>query len=168
MHRGQQRSHRMQYQHLQQRGETLPTWTSLAGVYLPSLLAFIVLDGIWIGLVASDFYMSRLKPVLKPTDPAAALLSWICIVAINYVFVLPRNVGSTSAFSSLGQGAVMGLLLYGTVDLTNCALIQEWSWLISLVDMAWGTTACAVTALVQVNLHAWLAGRQAAAAERGS
>jgi hypothetical protein len=28
-------------------------------VYLPSLLAFVVLDGIWIGLVASDFYMSR-------------------------------------------------------------------------------------------------------------
>lgn len=28
-------------------------------MYLPSLVAFVVLDGIWIGLVASDFYMSR-------------------------------------------------------------------------------------------------------------
>lgn len=45
----------------------------------------------------------RLKPILKPTDPIAALLSWICIVAINQYFVLPRNIGSTSAFSSLGQ-----------------------------------------------------------------
>jgi hypothetical protein len=30
-----------------------------AQIFLPSLLAFVVLDGIWIGLVASDFYMSR-------------------------------------------------------------------------------------------------------------
>lgn len=63
------------------------------------------------------------------------------------------------------QGAIMGVLLYGTVDLTNCALVSNWSWMISLVDMAWGTTACAVTALVQFNLHQWLS-RRAAAAER--
>lgn len=60
------------------------------------------------------------------------------------------------------QGAIMGLLLYGTVDLTNCALIDSWSWLISLVDMAWGTTACAVTALLQVSLHTWLSSRSTA------
>lgn len=59
----------------------------------------------------------------------------------------------------------MGLLLYGTVDLTNCALINSWSWLISVVDIAWGTTACAVTALVQVSLHNWLT-RSAAALDR--
>jgi hypothetical protein len=37
----------------------------LSQIYLPSFLAFVVLDGIWIGLVASDFYMSR----------------WVCIAA---------------------------------------------------------------------------------------
>jgi uncharacterized membrane protein len=58
----------------------------------------------------------------------------------------------------------MGLLLYGTVDLTNCALIDSWSWLISLVDMAWGTTACAVTALLQVSLHNWLSSSRSTAA----
>lgn len=34
----------------------------------------------------------------------------------------------------------MGVLLYGTVDFTNCALITNWDWLISCVDVAWGTT----------------------------
>lgn len=51
----------------------------------------------------------------------------------------------------------MGLLLYGTVDLTNCALLTGWSWTVALVDMAWGTTACAVLAVVQNKLHTWLA-----------
>lgn len=55
------------------------------------------------------------------------------------------------------QGGLMGLLLYGTVDLTNCALLTGWSWTVALVDMAWGTTACAVLAVVQNKLHTWLA-----------
>lgn len=38
------------------------------------------------------------------------------------------------------QGGIMGVLLYGTVDFTNCALITNWDWLISCVDVAWGTT----------------------------
>lgn len=54
------------------------------------------------------------------------------------------------------QGALLGLLLYGTVDLTNCALLRGWSWTVALIDMAWGTTACAALALVQNRLHAWL------------
>jgi uncharacterized membrane protein len=74
---------------------------------------------------------------------------------------------SAAAAAVALQGAIMGVLLYGTVDLTNCALVSSWSWLISLVDMAWGTTACAVTALVQVSLYSWLS-RSAAVAERGS
>lgn len=50
----------------------------------------------------------------------------------------------------------MGFLLYGTVDLTNCALLQGWDWLLTLVDMCWGSLASAVLALVQHRLHAWL------------
>jgi uncharacterized membrane protein len=61
------------------------------------------------------------------------------------------------------QGAVLGVLLYGTVDLTNAALLKGWSWAVALVDMAWGTLACATLALMQNRLHtAW--SRAAAAA----
>jgi hypothetical protein len=45
-------------------------------------------------------------------------------VAINYVFVLPRNVGSTSAFSSLGQvrlQQVCGLVLSGSAEAAAAA-----------------------------------------------
>lgn len=126
-------------------------------LFAVSLVAFVILDGIWIGLVASDFYNSRLAGILKPVDPAAAALSWICIVGINQVFVLPRTVSSPSPYNCLAQGALMGALLYGTVDLTNCALLSGWSWLVAGVDMAWGTTACAALGVVQNRLHAWLA-----------
>lgn len=40
-------------------GRSLPLWKSILCIFAPSLIAFIILDGIWIGLVASDFYMTR-------------------------------------------------------------------------------------------------------------
>ena len=52
------------------------------------------------------------------------------------------------------QGALFGLLLYGTVDLTNCALVQTWGWAITCVDMVWGAVASSVLALTQRTLAA--------------
>ncbi len=68
-----------------------------AFVLLPSLVAFVALDGVWIGLVAKNFYFDRVGPGLKDdVDMLAAALSWVCIVAANQVFVLPRTRGSRS------------------------------------------------------------------------
>lgn len=178
--------------------------TALGLVFLPSLLGFVALDLFWIAVVARDLY-AGLKPVLKPQpDAAAAALSWLCIAAGNYFFVLPRTGGPKSAWATVGlvsvavfgaaahwcrgvvwcvdqeqlcvatcvhrathspwnhhrhptskthtQGALFGLLLYGTVDLTNCALIEHWSRSVAAVDMVWGALASALLALAQRTL----------------
>jgi uncharacterized membrane protein len=137
-------------------GAELPLWRSIVGVFVPSLVVFVALDAVWITLIAGKFYKENLSGILKAdVDAAAAALSWISIVAINWVFVQPRTVGK-GMLNCLAQGALLGLLLYGTVDLTNCALLKDWGWPVALVDMAWGTFACAVLALVQDWLHSWL------------
>lgn len=125
---------------------------ALGLVLLPSLIAFVVLDLLWITVVAKDLY-AGLKPILKDSpDVVAAQLSWLCIVLANYVFVLPRTGGGTPAWKTIGQGVTFGVLLYGTVDLTNCALVKEWTWLVTLVDMLWGALACSVLAIIQRTL----------------
>jgi hypothetical protein len=76
---------------------------------VPSFLAFVALDLFWIAVVAKDLY-AGLKPVLKPDpDAAAALLSWICIVLGNYVFVLPRTGGGKPAWHVIGQVGFVGV-----------------------------------------------------------
>ena len=54
---------------------------------------------------------------------------------------------------------MMGVALYGTCDLTNCALIKDWSWPLALLDLCWGTTACTALALIQSFLYEWQGGR---------
>ena len=44
------------------------------------------------------------------------------------------------------RGAVLGLVAYGTYDLTNMATLKQWSVKITLIDMAWGSFVTAVTA----------------------
>lgn len=128
------------------------SFKALGLVFLPSFFAFVFLDIIWITFVGKDVY-AGLKPILKESpDAVAALLSWLCIVLGAYVFVLPRTGGGRPAWQVIAQGALFGLLLYGTVDLTNCALVTAWSWTVTLVDMAWGSLACSVLALTQRTL----------------
>ena len=40
--------------------------------------------------------------------------------------------------TALVNGALIGLLAYGTYDMTNLATLKGWSLQVSLVDMAWG------------------------------
>lgn len=47
------------------------------------------------------------------------------------------------------QGALMGALLYGTVDFTNAALLVGWDRTLAVIDVAWGTVACAGLAALQ-------------------
>jgi uncharacterized membrane protein len=133
------------------------TLAQQAAVFFLSLLSFVILDGVWIGFVAKDFYAAHLASagVLRPdVDVLAAALSWFAIVGAVFMFVLPSTAGDRRASRSLMLGAKLGVCLYATVDFTNAALIRGWGWPVALVDCAWGTTACAVCALVQNRLYA--------------
>jgi len=50
--------------------------------------------------------------------------------------------------TAVAGGALLGLIAYGTYDMTNLATLKDWSITVSIVDMAWGSflTAAAATA----------------------
>ena len=54
-------------------------------------------------------------------------------------------------------GALLGLVAYGTYDLSNWATLQGWSAALALMDMAWGTfltaACCTVGYLCAQRVH---------------
>ena len=40
-------------------------------------------------------------------------------------------------------GALFGLITYATYDLSNLATLKDWPVLVTIVDLAWGTTLAA-------------------------
>ncbi|MDP1888102.1 DUF2177 family protein [Polaromonas sp.] len=117
--------------------------------YIAALLFLVVADGIWLGLLMPQQYQAWIGPLMRAQPlllPAAAfyLLYPVGVVVFAVLPALER----TSWTRAAALGALLGLLAYGTYDLSNLATLQGWPLQLTLVDMAWGSalTAAAATA----------------------
>jgi len=121
---------------------------SVLVAWFAAVFAFLVLDGIWLGIVARDFYMSRLGDLMRqPVAVAPAAAFYLCYAAgIVFLAVRPLQADVTLASVAL-HGAVVGFLAYGTYDMTNLATIRDWPAVVSLVDLVWGTCLTATVAV---------------------
>lgn len=116
--------------------------------YVAATVIFLGLDYLWLSRVAIGFYRSHIGDLLlaQPNFMAAGLFYLFYIAGIVYFAVAPALNNGTWMTAAMA-GALLGLLAYGTYDMTNLATLKGWSLTISLVDMAWGTflTASAAT-----------------------
>ena len=80
----------------------------------------------------------------------------VYVVGIVGLAVIPA-VNGGSWTSALLAGALIGLVAYGTYDMTNMSTLKGWSLTLSLVDIAWGTVLTAVAATAGYFVTAWLA-----------
>jgi uncharacterized membrane protein len=113
------------------------------------MLAFMLLDGLWLGLLMRAFYRDQLAPIARlanggfaPNWPAA-LVVYLALGAGLALFVAPRASGLASA---AGWGALFGLVVYAVYDFTNYSTLRQWPFALTLIDVAWGTTASAIGA----------------------
>jgi uncharacterized membrane protein len=99
-------------------------------------MTLLLLDLLWLGVLAADLYSSALGPLLRPQTywPAAALFYTGYVVSVWVVAVRGRN-----ASEAAKRGAAMGAYGYGVYELTNWAVLKDWpAWLVP-IDWLWGT-----------------------------
>lgn len=118
-------------------------------LYGITLLVFLAIDAVWLGLIAPGFYQRHLGFLLReqPDWLAAGLFYPLFIAGLLVFAILPAR-QSGSAGKAVRLGAFFGLVTYATYDLTNMATIEGWSWLVTGVDLAWGAALAAVVSLV--------------------
>lgn len=116
------------------------------------MTALVVLDLVWIGLIASNFYKNQTGHLLNMVDGnmqvniPAALATWAVIVTGVQIFVFPRAGASASLIQVLLWGAIFGAVVYAVYDLTNYALLKDWPLAVTVVDILWGAVVCSLTA----------------------
>lgn len=118
-------------------------------IYVVTLVTFLAIDFLWLGLLARRFYAKYLGFLLS-TKPvwSAAILFYLLFVAGVLVFVVSPSLHVGSAKRVLLLGALFGLITYGTYDLTNLALVKEWPWIVTVIDMCWGSILAAIVSYV--------------------
>ncbi|MHC4180719.1 MAG: DUF2177 family protein [Planctomycetota bacterium] len=120
---------------------------------------FLMLDAIWLGLVAPRFYESQIGFLLRDTPNwYAAGAFYVLFIAGLTVFVVTPAIRHESLSQAVFKGALFGVVTYATYDLTNLATIKGWPLQVTLVDLAWGATLCATTTLAST----WLRRRRIA------
>lgn len=116
------------------------------GHYLLAAGLFVAIDAVWLSTMTKRFYNKHMSGMLaaKPNFVAAGVFYAIYILGI-VVFVLNPALEKDSLSFAIGAGALLGLTMYATYDLTNQATLKKWPTILTVVDLAWGTF---VTALV--------------------
>ena len=119
------------------------------GRYAVAAAVFGVLDGLWLGVVAKPLYDDQLGDLLAPDPNAVAAVAFYVIYVLGITFFATRPaLAEESGRTALVHGGLLGLVAYATWDLTNLAVLEGFPAGVVLVDLAWGTVATAVTALV--------------------
>ncbi len=119
--------------------------------YGAALLTVAALDGVWLGFVARNFYQREMAAVAADSFrvlPAVLFyLGYPAGVLALALHPLPDTLGT-----AVLRAALLGLLVYGTYDLTNMVTLKAWSLQLALVDVAWGTFITAVVGAVAYSV----------------
>ena len=115
--------------------------------WLVIFFVFIVIDSVWLGLIAKSFYQRELGHLMldQPKFQIAALFYLVYAVAILVLAALPAARDDSLGLAFV-LGGVLGIAAYGTYDITNLSTLKDWPLKMSLADMAWGTVLTAISA----------------------
>lgn len=115
--------------------------------YFSAVVAFLVIDGLWLGLVARNLYASQLGGLMRQQILVMPAAVFYLFYAAGLVFLAVRPMQPELSLLNVAMyGAVVGFMAYGTYDMTNLSTIRDWPLLISIVDLVWGTVLSASVA----------------------
>ncbi len=125
----------------------LPLMTILAA-YGGTALVFFGLDLLWLTVIGIGFYRQEIGDLLmeQPNLVPAAVFYLFYIAGIVGFAVIPA-VNANSWIWAVVAGVALGLLAYGTYDMTNLSTLKGWTLKISVIDLIWGGFLSGVSAL---------------------
>ena len=109
------------------------------------LLLFLVIDGLWLGVVAQDFYFREVGSLIsEQVNWVAGGFFYLVFVVGLLQFAVRPALASGDFKKAMQNGGLLGLVAYGTYDLTNLAVLPGWSLSLTVVDLIWGTVLSAI------------------------
>lgn len=108
-----------------------------------SAILLVVIDSIYLNLV-KGYFAKQIQDVqgspLKINYVGAAICYIFLIIGLNYFIIKPNR--------SVQDAFLLGLVIYGTFELTNYALFKSWSLLTVIIDSLWGGSLFALTTYI--------------------
>ena len=101
---------------------------------------FVLLDLVWLTLVADNLYARLLGDLLADQPNTAAAVAFYALFLLGLVyFAIGPAVARDSITLAARSGALFGLVTYATWDLTSLAVLEGFPAALVPIDLAWGT-----------------------------
>jgi uncharacterized membrane protein len=116
------------------------------GIYFAIFLVMLLIDMVWLRVIAVTWYQQGMGSLLSDTPNLYAAAAFYLLFPLGLMIfgVLPQ--ADASLLKVVGMGALFGFFAYGTYDLTNLAVIKNWPLGLTFLDLAWGTSVSGVSA----------------------
>ncbi len=130
---------------------------ALAGVYVITLLAFLAIDAVMLYFVMYPLFLRHVGPLLAEDMrlAVAAVFYLFYVVGVLYFAVMPGLRAESLGLAAF-NGALLGLVAYGTYEFTNMATLRGWAWQMLVTDTLWGGVLTAATAVIGYFAARWL------------
>lgn len=127
-----------------------------------SILIFVFLDLLWIGFIASKFYLKQLGYLATIKNekiifnlPVGIVVQILISFGLSVFIFLSTQYGD-SLSAALLCGGFLGFVIYFTYDMTNYSFIKDWPLSVCLFDIAWGTFQGAAAGIYVYYLSKWI------------
>lgn len=116
--------------------------------YFATLAVFLVVDLLWLGVFAKNFYANQLGDLMTENVRwGGAILFYTAYIAGILIFASVHGLSGGSLFKVAIYGALFGFFCYATYDMTNLATLKGWPVKMVVVDIIWGTVLTAICAI---------------------
>lgn len=126
-------------------------------LYASTLLVFLAIDIIGITQIIRPVFERHVGPLLADPfrlGPAAAFYA-AYVIGVLYFVSMPALAENRPA-KALIDGALIGLMCYGTYEFTNYATLRDWSMQQVVIDTIWGGVLTGFSAWAGVTITRWL------------
>ncbi len=125
--------------------------------FLITFVVFMIIDLIWLGLIAKNLYKKYLGHLMKKNVNWTAAIIFYCIFIAGLIFfVIDPALENESVRYAVLAGGGFGLITYATYDLTNLATLKDWPIAVTVIDLIWGTVLSGATAGVSFGIINYL------------
>ena len=128
-------------------------------LWIAAAVVFLIIDMVWLTSIGRGLYVAEMGPLLRePVNLPAAGAFYILYITGLMIMVIWPAFQAQSVSQALLHGALLGLIAYGTYDLTNLAVMKGFTTRIAIIDMIWGSVltgaVSALTLLIGTRLLA--------------
>ncbi|MCB2053980.1 MAG: DUF2177 family protein [Geminicoccaceae bacterium] len=127
--------------------------------YGVSVVVFLGIDALWLGVIAKDMFQRHMGDLLAPQPRLGVAAGFYALYVVEIVYFAVQPALERDSLSlALVNGVLLGLLAYGTYELTALAVIRGWSAPMAAYDIAWGAALTGGTAVIGFLAARWYSG----------